>query len=465
MRNVLMLCMIFFFISCENWLDVSPKSDIKAEDLFLTQKGFEDAVVGVYSLMTLPDLYGANLSFGYVDVLARYYRVGSKSTFYEAYKYEYEDQSEENRLANIWGLLYKGIANLNNILRYIDDKKEVFTGNNYYLYKGEVLSLRAMLHFDALRLFAPSVKVGENEIAIPYMENYTYVAQKRLTVREVLEHVIKDLDEARNLMRPYDSMGPNYAEDDRDDSPDGIDNLRSRMHYYSATALLSRVYLYAGDNVNALTAAKEIIGEPDGELLPIFQMATSGNTSDPLFNSEVIFELTKTNLSEEADSYFGDVAAATANTEGSLFLQMKLGDKNKIYTSSNPSDIEYREMWFKGAGNNAGYVTLSKFLAENRVCLLRVSELFLIAAECSSSVSDRLKYMNRYRVHRGLAELQDIGNSIQEEYWKEFIGEGQMFFFYKRKNLFQIGIDNKSIDTEKVYTLPLPSLEQELGGN
>ena len=121
MKNVLVLFLVCIFFSCENWLDVSPKSDIKAEDLFSKERGFEDAMVGVYSLMTLPDLYGANLSFGYVDVLARYYRIGTKSSFYEASRYDYENSSEESRLASIWELSYKGIANLNSVLNYIDE--------------------------------------------------------------------------------------------------------------------------------------------------------------------------------------------------------------------------------------------------------------------------------------------------------------------------------------------------------
>ena len=53
MKNVLVLFLVCIFFSCENWLDVSPKSDIKAEDLFSKERGFEDAMVGVYSLMTL----------------------------------------------------------------------------------------------------------------------------------------------------------------------------------------------------------------------------------------------------------------------------------------------------------------------------------------------------------------------------------------------------------------------------
>ena len=465
MRHIIILMVSLFFISCENWLDVSPKSDIKVEDLFSTQEGFEDAVMGVYSLMTLPDVYGANLSFGYADVLAAYYTVGTKSAFYEASKYNYREAGEEGRLSSIWSLMYKGIANLNSILKHVDERQEVFGENDFYLYKGEVLALRAMLHFDLLRLFAPSMKVGEKEKAIPYMDSYTHLAQPRLSVREVLDCVIRDLNEARDLMRPYDSFGPQYAEDEAEDTPASVDRYKSRMRYYSATALLARVYLYAGETGKALTAAKEIIGEADGEMIPIFRMSSNADVSDPLFEEEIVFALSKNNLADEIDAYFSDVAAATATDEGSRYLRMRLTSKDKIYRSQNAADIEFREMWFMQAGNDKNYVTLSKYMSAGHICLLRVSELFLIAAECAPSNADRLKYMNRYRVHRGLTELNEMGDAVHEEYRKEFIGEGQLFFYYKRKNKSKIGPDDKTIVPEDVYVMPRPVAEDELGSN
>ena len=465
MRHIIILMVSLFFISCENWLDVSPKSDIKVEDLFSTQEGFEDAVMGVYSLMTLPDVYGANLSFGYADVLAAYYTVGTKSAFYEASKYNYREAGEEGRLSSIWSLMYKGIANLNSILKHVDERQEVFGENDFYLYKGEVLALRAMLHFDLLRLFAPSMKVGEKEKAIPYMDSYTHLAQPRWSVREVLDCVIRDLNEARDLMRPYDSFGPQYAEDEAEDTPASVDRYKSRMRYYSATALLARVYLYAGETGKALTAAKEIIGEADGEMIPIFRMASNADVSDPLFEEEIVFALSKNNLADEIDAYFSDVAAATATDEGSRYLRMRLTSKDKIYRSQNAADIEFREMWFMQAGNDKNYVTLSKYMSAGHICLLRVSELFLIAAECAPSNADRLKYMNRYRVHRGLTELNEMGDAVHEEYRKEFIGEGQLFFYYKRKNKSKIGPDDKTIVPEDVYVMPRPVAEDELGSN
>ena len=177
----------------------------------------------------------------------------------------------------------------------------------------------------------------------------------------------------------------------------------------------------------------------------------------------MIFRLSKKNLKDEADLYFGDVAAASVNNTDSKYLRMDLNTKNNIYSTSNPMDVEYRESWFKTAGTDSKYVTLSKYLSVEQICLLRVSELFLIAAECSENESDKLEYLNRFRAHRGLASLSEVVDAIHEEYRKEFIGEGQLFFFYKRKNMNKIGGDNKSIDVEKVYSIPLPVSEQELG--
>ena len=55
--------------SCEKWFDVSPKSDVKSDDLFKDENGFWDVLTGVYSIMVTPSAYGRELSFGYLDVM------------------------------------------------------------------------------------------------------------------------------------------------------------------------------------------------------------------------------------------------------------------------------------------------------------------------------------------------------------------------------------------------------------
>ena len=63
----------FGTISCSNWLDVEPKSEIKGDVLFETEQGFEDAITGVYILMTDTRLYGKEMSYGFIEAVAQQY--------------------------------------------------------------------------------------------------------------------------------------------------------------------------------------------------------------------------------------------------------------------------------------------------------------------------------------------------------------------------------------------------------
>ena len=60
----IILSLFLALTACNDWLNVSPKTDMKAEDLFSTEAGFRDALIGVYALMATDNLYGKNLSFG-----------------------------------------------------------------------------------------------------------------------------------------------------------------------------------------------------------------------------------------------------------------------------------------------------------------------------------------------------------------------------------------------------------------
>ena len=72
--NYILTLFVFVAVTaCDDWFDVSPKSDVKAEDLFRQESGFRDALTGVYALMSTPGSYGRQLTFGYTDVLAQYY--------------------------------------------------------------------------------------------------------------------------------------------------------------------------------------------------------------------------------------------------------------------------------------------------------------------------------------------------------------------------------------------------------
>ena len=68
----LYLCVVMLAtVSCNDWLDVEPKSQVKDKDLFSSETGFKEALSGVYSIMTQEYLYGKELTFGMLGVLAQ----------------------------------------------------------------------------------------------------------------------------------------------------------------------------------------------------------------------------------------------------------------------------------------------------------------------------------------------------------------------------------------------------------
>ena len=47
--------------ACSDWFDVSPKTDIKTDDLFKDETGFQSALTGCYGNMTKDKTYGDDL--------------------------------------------------------------------------------------------------------------------------------------------------------------------------------------------------------------------------------------------------------------------------------------------------------------------------------------------------------------------------------------------------------------------
>ncbi len=466
---IILLVVTVAFSSCEDWLNVSPKADVKAEDLFSDENGFRDVLTGVYSLLTTENSYGREMTFGYMDVLAQYYDkiAVTGHVYYNTRDFKYEEPWDKATISGIWSVHYKAIVNLNSLLEYIDKNKDVISSEEVYkIYKGEALGLRAMLHFDMLRIFGPSPVVGMDDKAIPYMKSYTNIAQEQLTTSQVLEEVVNDLNAARDLMREVDSYGPNS--DDLDySSNELLDSRNNHLNYYAITALLARVQLYANNKAAALEAAQEIIGMPGEEPIELIELTSSVSNSDRIFNGEILFALDKSDMKDAIDPYLGDAALKLGYGNSTKMLAFYYYYRDKLFASQDPADDDFRlKLWFQES-DNTKYLMPYKYTGIYRIPMFKVSELYYIAAECSSVEEDGLAYLNKIRAHRGLVPLQVVANlqdEIVKEYKKEFMCEGQMFFYYKRLNMNKLGVyRTKSNIDESVYMLPIPVGELDYG--
>ena len=244
---------------CSDWLDVDPKSQIKQEALFESEAGFRDALTGIYTVMARTEMYGGNETMGFLDMVGQVYTDVSIN-YEDALKYDYESTKVEECIDAIWRGNYNAIANCNHILANVDEKKGVFSSGVYEAVKAEAMALRGFLHFDVLRGFAPSYLRGANVAAIPYVEEVTNKPIAQLTVAEVIDKVIDDVEAARKLIKEVDPIGPSfdsYTEKGYETEDyiqgDGFWLYRkSHLNYYGMTALLARVHLYKGDKTKAL---------------------------------------------------------------------------------------------------------------------------------------------------------------------------------------------------------------------
>ena len=84
-------------VSCEDWLDVRPKSEILTDMHFEEESGFRDQLAGVYTAMTETSMYGRSLSFGLMSVLSQDYDLKSESTYRYAAEYNYEETGSVNK--------------------------------------------------------------------------------------------------------------------------------------------------------------------------------------------------------------------------------------------------------------------------------------------------------------------------------------------------------------------------------
>jgi hypothetical protein len=105
--------------------------------------------------------------------------------------------------------------------------------------------------------------------------------------------------------------------------------------------------------------------------------------------------------------------------------------------------------------------------------VIRKSEAYYIAAEIlkNSNPTRAIELLNIVRNHRNLnlfplpnnLTTDEIQEEIYKEYRKEFLGEGQLFHYYKRLNATKI--EGAAVNAnDAIYVLPIPDNEIEFGG-
>lgn len=472
-KYILLALTVLLASSCSDWLDVQPTTEKDREDLVTTAEGYKEMLYGTYINLRDTKLYGNNLTYGLLEVLARNYcgvKLGSGND-----NYSFTDTGERGYFDDIWSAMYNNIANVNSLLLDIDGHKDAFAKNEYDLCAGEAYAERAFMHFDLLRMFAPRYEGHESDIAIPYVDKYERARYPHVSEKTVVTHVLSDLDKADSLLREgNDPLVSTLQTITYNGKGNFTGNRQYRFNYWAVQALKARVYMYMGDKANALRYATKVISESP------FRWVTESEVAggDKVFQSELIMGLEVPKLPDYYDANFANSKYTLTDGWGVYGLNV-FGDANDyryLYLIGNDKDnnkvlsVKYKQD-----------VGSSKVMKKQTIPLMRLGEMYLIAAECQkeSNPAEAVRLLRTLKQHRGiLSEGQGIidnpsADQIQDyvraEMRKETYAEGQMWFYYKRVNSATTPDYNPwwagatYSMKESYYTFPLPESEKEYG--
>ncbi len=475
--------------SCNKWLDVTPPSQVREEDQFNTVEGFQQALIGCYIGMTDDILYGKALTWSTIELMAGQFvpLQPLTSNDYSISRYYYTTSNAIKYIDGIWAKSYSVISNVNNALKYIEIKRDVLDNINYNLIKGELLTIRAFIHFDLLRLYGYGNLANRTDqntkFTIPYVTALGKEMTSQKTYKETIDLMVKDLKDAIILLEedPATKIKPAsyYTEIDIDGF---YTNRKTRFNYYASNLLLARVYMWEGSNDSyskALTLANKVINEAESNGLIKWTTSTSV-TDDIIMKSEHLIGLSTQNLALKTAEYFRSQILADQNT----FAQYISADRLiSLYEAegAGSNDFRFQKLFIVNSvtlDGKSAYTPLKYFgtvtdkIQKNLIPLMRIPEAYYIAAESllKQSTPDEqnaLNLLNTVRAKRGLSTLsnltsEQIMDEIVKEYNKEFYCEGHMFFLYKRLGIENIPGYNESA-TDAVYTIPYPSAEIQMG--
>lgn len=463
---------------CEGWLNVKPYDKIAQDELLSSEEGYMKLLNGIYIELNRDMLYGAALSVEMIEVMGGAYVIGTDKSVWGNYRdlseYKYGTDYWRARMNETWNKAYSLILNCNLILENIEGDRKLFTDDNYRMVKGEALALRAMLHFDMLRLFGPVYSRHPNQEAIPYYKAYSVTPNEVLAASEVAELITHDLLEARILL----ANDPVRTEGVRMESPaDGSSNFlhyrNLRLNYHAVSALLARSALYFGDRQAAYAYAMEVIKAGEEGIFPFVDKSlVTGSPDDPdrIFSSEVIFALSHSQRNTLFKSYYDPsrIPNYVFRMDNDLMSGAVFGGGAR--TGGNQDDYRYRVNWVATGANRYFYkysdMNDTGNIRNTMIPMIRLGEMYLIAAEAlSDDLAAGTALVNILRSNRGVNNIQELTPEIlQYEYIRELYGEGQLFFMYKRMYspvLFSMTASSNPQPSDRIFIVPLPDSETE----
>lgn len=455
---------------CSDWLDVNPRTEIKEKDIYTNEASFKNVMNGIYIQLASRELYGVNMSCYFPDLLAQLWTPTTQSTASYITAYNFTHKDVEPVISAIWSKYYTALAHVNNLLENLSATQVTFTNGNKDLLLGEAYGLRAFIHLEVLRLFGPLPQEAQESVtAIPYTTKMTKDPAMLVskTYGEVKRLILQDLDSAEvhlkndpfALGNMYDFNHPGDVLSVYEPAEDWHYYRQTHFNSYAVDATRARFFQWTGDTERANTYAKKVLEVMNPDQTNKFTLTNEASYSDSrsanlVMQSEHIFAVNCSNHQELINGILVGSRSTLYSTKNNV---------NKMYENATDDIRNKAGRYWEFDGNSAFFLKYSGsglIPSLNMIPLIRLSEMYLILIE-NLPIGEAASYFETYRQSRGMSVSVSISESnrntrVETEYRKEFIGEGQMFFWYKRHNVTTYTFPSRFNVPANGYVIPKP---------
>jgi len=515
-KNILMyiaaLGLLLAGSGCNDWLEVDPIDKVLEEKQFSNEDYINSALNGLYRQLSSSNLYGGQLSQTTVETLAHYYLYSNSTSnfdailLYQLANWSYTGDKAKGKMLSIWKEGFATLLNINNYLKGLNESDALLSKEHRNLLLGEAYGLRAYLAFDLFRLFGPyPYNANSTERVLPYNRNASitlnhegYESDVYNRPKEYIDYLLADIQQAAQLLTDDPIIDPASESITRATTDGFYKNRNRRMNYYALKGLEARVLQYIGRDTEAAAAAKVITDLVEAN--QVFYWMNKSNVvrqNNYIFFSEVIFGINNSNFRSNGTSwYLGETITKEiyVMNEDNLTKNIYNGYDNETSVEELANkDIRAKQWGFSNLVPDNGivfpsvsYYVSSKYKvvadeAYNAVNdfqpLMRVSEMYYIQAETAmkaGNTANAVALINKVLVNRvgtdqyylsTSATAVEIRAALTKEYYREFFGEGQVWFYHKRiqsTSIFSGRVEGTEDVSKSDYIVPIPDEEKNI---
>ncbi len=323
MRKLLIiLAAAITLTSCRKWLDIVPEGQVPEEDAVKTQQDLANILNASYDAMA--NHYNGRVQF-FNELLGD--NLEKPQSGFTVPVYLRTTNFFNSDVSGLYNDLYNVIFRINFILLKFEDGTIPVDDAFKTRATGEAKFLRAMAHFDIVRLWAqPNGYTPDNSHLGVVMRNEVDTKPKaRSTVSELYNFIIGDLNDAINLLPESNGV---YADKD------------------AAKALLAKVKFQAHDYAGALALCNELVTKyPLDTNLNIFQKDLSSpeiifgfistgvgdNRASTYINNFRVVNPANPSPNRLSKSLYLEATADTADKRSKFYLIFNAGSSSETY--------------------------------------------------------------------------------------------------------------------------------------